>query len=132
MKLPKLPLQINIHKHVHVHHDNGLESKINLLLNLVTQLRTDSVKSAFTNNKIETLMSKLTDAMAALQAKVAELKTVEDSAVTFIQGIKQQLTDALANEDPDDQAAAIQAVIDGLNDGETELTNAIANAPTAQ
>ena len=67
--------------------------------------------------------------LAELKAKVEQAVTVEESAVTLIGGIAQQLKDAIASNDP----AAIQAVADELDKGTADLAAAIeANtAPTA-
>jgi len=64
--------------------------------------------------------------LADLQAEVAAVKTVEDSAEALIAGLAQQLKDALAQNDP----AAIQAVIDNLEASKTALASAVAqNTP---
>ena len=55
-------------------------------------------------------MSAISDAVAALSAKVTAENTVIASAVTLLQGLSQQLKDALANAA--DDAAAVQAVTD--------------------
>lgn len=64
--------------------------------------------------------------LADLQAEVAAVKTVEDSAEALIAGLAQQLKDALAQNDP----AAIQAVIDSLESSKGALAAAVAqNTP---
>lgn len=64
--------------------------------------------------------------MADLTAKVAELTTVEQSAVALLDGLSQQLKDAKG--DP----VAIQAVIDSLDAGKTDLAAAVSrNTPAA-
>lgn len=66
--------------------------------------------------KVDNLMANLAD----LTAKVAELTTVEQSAIALINGLAQQLKDAVG--DP----AAIQGVIDSLEAGKQALANAVA------
>jgi hypothetical protein len=70
------------------------------------------------------LMSKIDDLTAAVAAE----KTVEDSAVTLLQGLSAQLSAALASTTPD---TAVQAVIDSINANATGLASAVtANTPT--
>jgi hypothetical protein len=62
--------------------------------------------------------------VADLQAKVANATTIEESAVTLIQGLSQQLRDNAT--DP----AAIQAMADQLDSATADLSSAIsANTP---
>lgn len=64
--------------------------------------------------------------LTSLQAQVEQTTTVEQSAVTLIQGIAAQLT--AAQGDP----AAVQAIIAQLNRSATSLAAAIAaNTPAA-
>lgn len=64
--------------------------------------------------------------LSDLQAEVAAVKTVEDSAETLLAGLSQQLKDALAQNDP----AAIQAVIDALDSSKSALAASVAqNTP---
>jgi len=84
------------------------------------------VKASLTKEGME-LMT-----LAELKTKVEQAVTVEESAVTLISGIAQQLKDAIANgADP----AAIQAIADELDKGTADLSAAVtANttpAPTA-
>ncbi len=67
--------------------------------------------------------------LAELKTKVEAATAIEESAVTLIQGIAQQLKDALANgADP----AAIQAIADELDAGTNDLAAAVAaNTPAA-
>lgn len=61
-----------------------------------------------------------------LKAEVEEVKTVEASAVTLLNGLAQMLRDALASGDP----AAIQAVIADLDASSNALADAVAaNTP---
>lgn len=72
----------------------------------------------------ETIMATLADITAAVAAE----KTVEDSVVTLLQQLAQQLKDALANNDP----AAMQAVVDQINANAKALSDAVtANTPAA-
>jgi chromosome segregation ATPase len=63
--------------------------------------------------------------LAALQAEVQQNSDVTQSAVTLIQGLSQQLKDAIAANDP----AAIQAVVDQLDANTQSLADAVANVP---
>lgn len=79
------------------------------------------------------IMSKISDAVAALTTQVEQNTAVENSAVTLIQGIAKQLSDALANAA--DDAAAVQAVgaiTAQLNTDAGSLAAAVAaNTPAA-
>jgi hypothetical protein len=71
---------------------------------------------------VEAVMATLAD----VKAKVDAQGTVIESAVTLINGISQQLKDALANNDP----TAVQAVIDELDAQDQSLAAAVAaNTP---
>lgn len=61
-----------------------------------------------------------------LTTKVAELTTVEKSAVVLLDGLSQQLKDA--KNDP----VAIQAVIDSLDVGKADLASAVARNTKAE
>jgi hypothetical protein len=77
-----------------------------------------------TNHKLEHIMANLDK----LTAAVAEVATVEASAVALIQGIAQQLKDAIAANDP----AAIDALVTQLQDATAPLAAAVAaNTPAA-
>ena len=66
--------------------------------------------------------------MQELQASVQRNTDVDDSIITLLNGISQQLKDALASNDP----AAIQAVITQLDSNTQRLTDAVtANTPAA-
>ncbi len=67
-------------------------------------------------------------ALANLAAEVAEIRGTVESAVAFINGLKQQLTDALAANDP----AAIQALVDELDSTGAALAAAITAEPPAE
>jgi len=78
------------------------------------------------------VMSTITDAIDALNAKVAALETVEDSAVALLQGLKAQLDAALALGDPASIVAAVQAVSDKVGADTQKLADAVtANTPAA-
>ena len=63
-----------------------------------------------------------------LVADVQSLKTVDDSVVALLNGLSQQLKDAIAANDP----AAIQAVADAIEGETARLATAVAaNTPGA-
>jgi peptidoglycan hydrolase CwlO-like protein len=84
---------------------------------------------AATNAALHTILRKLNDMskeMDALVAQVAANKTVTESAVTLLQGLKAQLDAAIASGDP----AALQALSDSLAAQDTALADAVtANTP---
>ncbi len=66
--------------------------------------------------------------IADLQNEVTALTTVEESAAALLDGLAQQLKDAVAQNDP----AAIQKVIDDLDAGKANLAAAVTrNTPQA-
>jgi hypothetical protein len=72
-------------------------------------------------------MSAISDAVAALQTQVTQQTTVEQSAITLIQGIAAQLTAALANSADDTAAvAAVAAVNQTLQTSAAALAAAVA------
>jgi hypothetical protein len=76
------------------------------------------------NTKGNQIVASLQD----LQNAVAQQTTVEQSVLTFISGLKDQLSQALQNNDPN----AIQAVLDQLNANTQSLSAAIvANTPAS-
>jgi hypothetical protein len=77
------------------------------------------------------LMSQISDAVAALQAQVTQSTSVEQSALTLIQGIAAQLAAALANAADDASAvAAVTAVNSQLQTSASALAAAVAaNTP---
>ena len=78
-------------------------------------------------------MSALTDAVTALQDEVTQETTVEQSAVTLLQGIPALIQAALTQAGVDDATAttAVQAVTDAINTSSQSLAAAVAaNAPT--
>ena len=76
-------------------------------------------------NTIHQEQLKMAVDLSALQAQVQQNTTVEQSAVTLIQGLAQQLQ--AAQNDP----AAIQSIINSLNSSANSLADAItANTPS--
>jgi len=84
---------------------------------------------AAVNTALHTILRKLNDMtiqMDSLVAQVAANKTVTESAVTLLQGLKAQLDAAIASGDP----AALQALSDSLAAQDTALADAVtANTP---
>jgi len=79
-------------------------------------------------NKILKRENQIMATMQELQASVQRNTDVDDSIITLLNGISQQLKDALASNDP----AAIQAVITQLDSNTQRLTDAVtANTPAA-
>lgn len=75
-------------------------------------------------------MSAITDSLDALNAKVTELETVEQSAITLLQGLKAALDAALALGDPAAIVAAVQDVANKIGTDTQALADAvIANTP---
>lgn len=71
-------------------------------------------------------MATTNQALADLQAQVAQNESTEESAVTLIQGLAAQIT--AAGTDP----VALKALTDGLNKSASDLAAAItANTPAA-
>jgi len=69
---------------------------------------------------------KLMATIAQLQEAVTRNTTVEDSLLTLLQGIVQQLKDAIASGDP----AALDAVVAQIDASTQKLTDAVvANTP---
>jgi len=62
-----------------------------------------------------------------LQNEVTALTTVEESAAKLLDGLSQQLKDALAQNDP----TAIQKVIDDLDAGKANLAAAVVRNTSA-
>jgi hypothetical protein len=95
-----------------------IEARLSHLTEIVYLLRVE-LKERLTN---------MANILAALQAEVTKVEGVEDSAIALLQGLSQQLKDALAANDP----AKIQAVIDELDVKTTALADAVAaNTPPA-
>jgi hypothetical protein len=90
---------------------NTLEIAILIFLILVLLRQTTIIR------KEKMIMGTLKE----LADDVAALTTVEKSAIALLDGLSQQLKDALAQNDP----AAIQQVIDNIDAGKQELAAAI-------
>lgn len=66
--------------------------------------------------------------MADLEAKVHQESDAEDAIILLLQGIKQQLADAIASQDP----TAVQKVADALDANIAKLAAAtVAGTPAA-
>jgi hypothetical protein len=63
--------------------------------------------------------------LTALRAAVANEQTVEQSAITLMQGLATQLNNLIANNPNTVNPADIQAIIDGLNQNAKTLANAV-------
>jgi len=101
----KLEIEANIH--VHHHPDSEVVSLLKTIL-----------------EKEKATMATLAD----IKAKVDAEKTVEDSIVTLLTSVSQQLKDAIASNDP----AAMQAIADELDANTAALSAAVtANTPAA-
>lgn len=70
------------------------------------------------NYKVNQLMATIQD----VQTAVAAQSTVEDSVITLLNGINQQLQAAIAANDP----AALDAVVASITANTTKLSNAVA------
>lgn len=104
----------------------------NLLTQLATiQLQLNQMQSSLQANKasLTTLQTQERSIMAALddlQSQVTQNTSLEQSAITLIQGIAKQLQDAVANND----SSALQALAQQLNSSAAALGAAItANTP---
>jgi uncharacterized phage infection (PIP) family protein YhgE len=95
-----------------------LQSSVNSLSTIVTLL-TNRVQSSFA--QITTEESKIMAALDDLQTQVAQNTSLEQSAVTLIQGIAKQLQDAVENND----SSALQALASQLNTSAAALGAAI-------
>jgi hypothetical protein len=89
-------------------------------------LRLDEILSMLRKDKQreEQLMATLQD----VQDSVTANGSVVDSAVALLEGLAQQLADALASNDPN----AVQAVVDQINAQKQELADAVAANTPAQ
>jgi hypothetical protein len=80
------------------------------------------------NTHLATTEKQLMKTLADINASVQAETTVEQSAITLMTSLSQQLKDALATQDP----AAIQAIIDQLDNNNAALAAAVvANTPAA-
>jgi len=106
---------------VYIRADDALMQSLDriegLLLRITRQLRT-------VQQNQEIAMADLTD----LQTEVTQNTDVVASAVSLLNGLSQQLKDALAANDP----AAVQALVDQLDANTATLADAVAaNTPAA-
>lgn len=112
-----VPERIDVH--VHIHGDNAPSEIITRLNQILSRL-------GVITQMEEMQMATVQD----IQAAVADETTVVGSAVTLLDLIHQQLTDALASNDP----AAVQAVLDNLASNRQALADAVSRntdaAPT--
>lgn len=87
-------------------------------------LRTFTRKADLILSKLEIIMAKIDDLKAAVQRTT----DAEDSVIVLLQGISQQLKDAVAANDP----AQIDAVIASLDANTAKLASAVVdNTPAA-
>jgi hypothetical protein len=90
---------------------------------VVHLLRTLNRKADFALNRLEIIMAKIDDLKAAVQRN----SDAEDSVIVLLQGISQQLKDAVAANDP----AQIDAVISSLDANTARLAAAVVeNTPS--
>lgn len=95
-----------------------MEGKLDLILQRLSETAAQQEK-----NNMATVTT-----LAQLKTEVEAGVTVEESAVTLLNGLSAQLKQAIANNDP----AAIQAIADELDKGSADLSAAItANTPAA-
>lgn len=67
----------------------------------------------------------MNDALERLKADVAEAKTIEQSAITLLNGLSQQIRDNVGDED------ALNALADDLDAQNASLADAVAQNTTA-
>jgi hypothetical protein len=87
-------------------------------------------------SRIEAKMTTLDDAIGRLQTSVANLTTVDQSAIALLQGLKKQLDDAIqAAKNSGATPVQLQALTDlstAIDTKDTELAAAVtANTPAA-
>src|SRR5690348_18501042 len=98
--------------HIHVHHDSDETQK------LLTQL-------------IKEIHQMALDLTALTQA-VNDEKTVEQSAITLLNGLTKQIADLVAASGNTVDPAALQAIVDQVNADKQALADAVAaNTPAA-
>jgi hypothetical protein len=93
---------------------NPIIDRLDTIINLLTVQVSDQQVII---QKEKSLMATMQD----VQAAVAAQNTVEDSVVTLLNGINQQLQDAKASNDP----AALDAVIASINANTQKLSDAV-------
>ena len=94
---------------------NRIEAKLDALKGILVEVARSSRRSEW---KEGTIMA----TMADLAVEVEKVRGTQASAVTLLQGLKAQLVEAKAANDP----AAIQAVIDSLDSSTNDLASAVA------
>jgi len=86
-------------------------------------------------SKLNSIIERLNRIMALLNnlnAAVARETTVEQSAITLIQGIAKQLADLIAKSGNTVDPAELQKIVDGMNANQDALAAAVtANTPAA-
>jgi hypothetical protein len=98
---------------------NLLLDRLDTIINLLTVQVSDQQVII---QKENTLMATIQD----VQTAVSNQSTVEDSVVTLLNGINQQLKDAIASNNP----AALDAVVASITTNTTKLSDAVtANTP---
>jgi uncharacterized membrane protein affecting hemolysin expression len=100
-------------------------------INLRISFNINGEALAAINSVLATILERLlgmSTQMDALTAQVAQTNTVEESAITLLQGLKAALDAAIASNDP----AQLQALSDSLAGETAALSAAItANTPAA-
>jgi hypothetical protein len=91
-----------------------------------TARRLDDIESVL--RKLELQGRRIMASLAEIETRVSALRDVGQSTIALLDGISQQLKDALADDDP----AAMQRVIDELDAQKQALADAVTrNTPTA-
>lgn len=92
----------------------------------------DVARTAALLTKLETKMTALTDALAALQAQVQASTTEEQAAITLLNGIKAQLDLAIFNNGNSIDPAVLKTLSDQIGANTAALANAVVtDTPTA-
>lgn len=110
---------------IHVHHHHPYIDAVSEILR-----RLDAMKSVqdLTNRKLDTIMTTQSDIAAALaqvQTAVAAETTVNQSAVTLIQGLAAQIAALAAGTTDTTTAAALNALATQLGTDTTNLVTAV-------
>jgi chromosome segregation ATPase len=112
------------------HDFNILMAQLAALQTSVTQINKAINRVAAQMGTILTQEQKQMSALDDLKAAVEQTQNVEQSAVTLIQGIAKQLSDALSNNQAANNDPALQQLRDQLNSSAAELGAAVtANTP---
>ncbi len=97
---------------------------------ILTQLGVDHRLLAAVKTEEDQIMSDISDAVGELTAKAAKIEDTEDAALVVLNGLRDQLTAAIANAA--DAAAAVtnvRQVIAGMTTHNDPLAAAIATPP---